>query len=65
MDYFVSRYLSWQLCCVVEICATSRLAPGGSVVTISLVRKFFFLDAQLGANEDFEATYRAKFTHGT
>ena len=30
----------WSMSCVVELCAISRLAPGGLVVTISLVRKF-------------------------
>ena len=55
----------WSMSCVVELCAISRLAPGGLVATISLVRKFFGLDAQFGANADFEATYQAQFTHGT
>ena len=55
----------WSMSCVVELCAISRLAPGGLVTSISPVRKFFCLDAQLGANANFEATYQAQFTHGT
>ena len=53
----------WSMSCVVELCAISRLAPGGA--TIDLVRKFFGLDAQFDANADFETTYRTQFTHGT
>ena len=37
----------WSMSCVVELCAIARLAPGGLVATISLVREFFYLDAQL------------------
>ena len=55
----------WSMSCVVELCAISRLAPGGLVAAISLVRKFLGLDAQFGANADFEATYQTQFTHGT